>query len=60
MDWPLRELFLAYVERMKSAARVAYDVDLLVWAVLAAAGSKARKPDPPAVLKSAKIIIGGG
>lgn len=59
MDYALRDLFLAYVERMKSAARMAYDVDLLLWAILAAAGSKARKPDPPAVLRAPKIVTGG-
>ena len=59
MDYALRDLFLAYIERMKDAARIAYDVDLLLWAILAAAGSKQKKPDPPAVLGVPKIVVGG-
>jgi hypothetical protein len=47
MDWSLRDLF------------VAYEIDLLVWATLAAGGSKVRKPDPPSILQAPKIIIGG-
>lgn len=59
MEWPLRELFLAYVERMKKAAHDSYKHDVLVWAVLTAAGAKMKHPDPPAVLKAPKIVIGG-
>jgi hypothetical protein len=59
MDWALRDLFLAYVDRLKDAARHAYEHDVLVWAVLAAAGAKVKKPDPPAVLGVGKLIVGG-
>jgi hypothetical protein len=58
-DWPLRDLFLAYVERMKQAAREAYSHDVLIWTVLAAAGAKIKKPDVPGILQGPKIIVGG-
>jgi hypothetical protein len=59
MEWALRDLFVAYIERMKMAARDSYKHDVLVWAVLAAAGGEVKHPDPPAVLSSPKIVIGG-
>jgi hypothetical protein len=59
MDWTLRDLFLAYLELMKSAARDAYEVELLMWAVLAAAGAKVKRPEPPSVLNAPKLILGG-
>jgi hypothetical protein len=59
MEWALRDLFVAYVDRMQTRARRAYEVDLTIWAVLAAGGAKVKKPDPPAVLKAPKIVIGG-
>jgi len=59
MDWPLRDIFVAYVERLKDSARDAYEIDLLVWAMFAASGSKVRKPDPPSILGAPKIMIGG-
>lgn len=60
MERELREIFVAYVELMRRAARQAYDTDLLIWAVLAASGAKGiKKPDPPAVLRVPKIVIGG-
>jgi hypothetical protein len=59
MERELREIFLTYVELMRRAAREAYDTDLLIWAVLAAAGSKVKRPEPPAVLRAPKIVIGG-
>lgn len=59
MERELREIFVTYVELMRRAAREQYDADLLMWAVLAAAGSKVKKPDPPAVLRVPKLVIGG-
>lgn len=59
MERELREIFVTYVEIMRRAAREAYDTDLLIWAVLAAAGAKVKKPDPPAVLRVPKLLIGG-
>jgi hypothetical protein len=59
MDWALRDLLLAYLDLLVRAARHAYEVDVTVWAVLAAGGSKIKKPEPPAVLKAPKLIIGG-
>lgn len=58
MDWPLRDLFLAYVARMTAVARREYDADLLVWAVLAAGGSKQKQPEIPHILKGPKLIRG--
>jgi len=59
MEWSLRDLFVAYVDRMQTRARRAYEIDLTIWAVLAAGGAKIKKPDPPAVLHIPKLIIGG-
>jgi hypothetical protein len=52
MEWPLRDLFLAYIARLREAARDSYEVDLLVWAILAPHQKHAsRPPDIPAILK---------
>jgi len=59
MEWALRDLFLAYVDLLVQGARHAYEVDTMVWAVLAAGGAKVKKPEPPAVLKVPKLILGG-
>jgi hypothetical protein len=53
MDWPLRELFLAYIERLKRQARRSYEIDVLVWAVLAPYQKRQKKaPEIPAILRS--------
>jgi hypothetical protein len=59
MTWALRDLFVAYVERLKDSARKAYEIDLLVWATLAAGGAKVKPPDPPSILRAPKILISG-
>lgn len=59
MDWPLRDLLLAYLDRLVDAARHSYEVDTVIWAVLAASGAKVKRPDPPSVLNVPKIIMGG-
>jgi len=52
MDWPLRDLFLAYSARLREAARDNYELDLLVWAILAPYQKRgSRPPDLPAILK---------
>jgi len=45
MDWPLRDLLLAYVECMRVSARRSYEIELLVWSALAP--HQRRKIDPP-------------
>jgi len=51
MDWPLRDLFVAFVERLKDAAVERYRADMLVWAVLAPwQKSQKRPPELPAIL----------
>jgi hypothetical protein len=47
LDWPLRDLFLAFAERMRQAALERYRAELLVWAVLAP--YQKRPPKPPAI-----------
>jgi len=47
MDWPLRDLMLAYVECMQVSARRNYELELLVWSALAP--HQRRKTDPPAI-----------
>ena len=52
MQWPLRELFLAYVARLRKLAREGYQVELLVWAVLAPyQKDKTNPPALPAILR---------
>ncbi|MGH9685288.1 MAG: hypothetical protein ACRD4S_16960 [Candidatus Acidiferrales bacterium] len=52
MDWPLRDLFLAFIDRMKEAARRNYETELLVWAILAPhQKSRTKPPDLPKILR---------
>lgn len=51
-DWPLRDLFLAYLEAMRDAALANYNRDVLVWATLAPHQRRQTKPpDVPRVLR---------
>jgi hypothetical protein len=55
MDWPLRDMFLAYIDRLKDDARKHYEFEVLVWAALAPhrrKGSEKKPPDVPAILRS--------
>lgn len=53
MDWPLRELFLAVIARMKEEARRQYQFDVLVWAVTAPYQKQQQKPPQlPEILRS--------
>jgi hypothetical protein len=49
MDWPLRELMLAYIECMRASALRRYETELLVWSALAP--HQRRKTEPPAIPK---------
>ena len=51
-DWPLRELFLAYLAREKERARGQYYIDVLVWAILAP--YQKHRQSPPALPKILK------
>lgn len=52
MDWPLRDLFLAYIEELRESARWSYQLELLVWSVLAPHQRRQTKPpDVPRVLR---------
>jgi hypothetical protein len=44
-EWPLRDLLLAYLERLRTTARRTYEIELLVWSTLAP--HQRRKTDPP-------------
>jgi len=46
-DWPLREVMLGYIERLKVQALRSYEIELLVWSALAP--HQRRKTDPPAL-----------
>lgn len=48
-DWPLRDLFLAYLECMRVTAWRNYELELLVWSALVP--HQRRKTDPPAIPK---------
>ena len=47
LDWPLRDIFVAFSERTRQAALERYRAELLVWAVLAP--YQKRPPKPPAI-----------
>jgi hypothetical protein len=49
MDWPLREMFLNFVARIKRRARDTYEFDYLIWAVLAPYQKKDSKSKPPKI-----------
>jgi hypothetical protein len=53
MEWPLREMFLAYIDRLKDEALKRYQFDVSVWAALAPHKKKqTQPPDVPAILRS--------
>lgn len=49
--WPLAECLAAYEARLTRHAARHYQLALITWAIGAQAGSKARQPERPAVLK---------
>jgi hypothetical protein len=52
MDWPLRDLFLGFIDRLRDQARRNYEVELIVWAVLAPHQKRQSKaPDLPEILR---------
>lgn len=52
MDWPLRDLFVAFIERMREAAIERHRAEVLVWAVLAPYQKERSKPPaPPRILR---------
>jgi hypothetical protein len=51
MDWPIRELLLAYLSILKREAQDRYEIDLQVWAALAP-----HQKDPPKPPKVPKIL----
>ena len=52
LDWALRDLFLAYLARLKEQVRAQYYVDVLVWATLAP--YQKQKESPPSLPKILK------
>jgi hypothetical protein len=52
LGWPVREVLLAYVERMRAAALDQYNQAVLVWAIQSPHMAKPTKPPRvPAILK---------
>jgi hypothetical protein len=52
MDWPLRELFLGFLDRLRERARDNYELELLVWAILAPYQKhQTRAPNLPRILR---------
>jgi hypothetical protein len=52
LDWPLRDLFLAYLDKARELARAEHYVDLLIWASLAPYQKQREKPPKmPKILK---------
>jgi hypothetical protein len=52
LDWPMRDLFEAYLARVKDQTLVQYYVDVLVWATLAPYQKQKESPPPlPKILK---------
>lgn len=53
MQWPVRELLLAYIAMLKDSAMERYQSDLQVWATLAPhTKDPGKPPKPPKILKS--------
>jgi len=53
--WPLREVLLAFLERMKDRALEGYRHECLMWGVLEPHRAKEHKQKPPAVPDILKI-----
>jgi hypothetical protein len=52
MDWPLRDLFLGFIDRLRDQAQRNYEIELLVWAILAPHQKRPQKPpDVPDLLR---------
>ena len=51
LDWPLREMLLCYVARLKDEALRGYQTALIVWASRSAFGGKQKQPDVPVILR---------
>lgn len=49
--WPLAECLVAYESRLKRHAARNHQMAVITWAIGAQAGSKARQPEQPDVLK---------
>ena len=53
MQWPIRELLLHYLGRLRERARGDYNASLIVWAVQCGySKDRISVPDVPAVLRS--------
>ena len=51
LDWPLREVLLCYVARLKDEALRGYQTAMIVWASRTAMGGKTKQPELPAILR---------
>jgi hypothetical protein len=51
LEWPLREIFLAYIAQLKREAYHSYQTALLVWASKTSMGGKTKAPDLPRILQ---------
>jgi hypothetical protein len=51
LDWPIREMLLAFVAELKSQALAAYQSALLIWATRSAFNGKLKKPPLPEILR---------
>jgi hypothetical protein len=52
LDWPLRDVMLAFVAILKERERAKYYVDLLLWAIVAPyVKHKGKPPQLPKILK---------
>ena len=49
--WPLREVFISYLQIVKELVREQYNISLQVWASKTAFGGKVKPPEMPKILR---------
>lgn len=51
MRWRIGEALLAYERRLIDDAQHDYEFETLAWVIMAAQGAKAKRPQPPEILR---------
>jgi hypothetical protein len=51
LDWPIREILLCYVARLKAEALRGYQAAMIAWSAKTSMGGKLKPPELPSILK---------
>lgn len=51
MKWPMADALCAFESKLKQDAQRGYELDVILWAIGAQAGSKQKAPKMPAILE---------